>query len=213
MNERDYVGRRVRVVKPGHYSEKAVGRLGVIKSFWSKDSVGVELDGISNKSSKYDHFYFELCELEFVDSDDAAAENHEKENNMDKIENYLNVAVVKFLDHSASQARTYDYANFEPDLAPGDLCVVMSAHHGMGLAEVVEIKPNTGAALRREIVTKVDAAPYTARVEQRQKAAELKAKMEERAKQLQDLSLYQLLAKDDAEMAELLRAYLSATKS
>ena len=117
------------------------------------------------------------------------------------------------MNDDAVLPRVYDYANFEPDLAQGDLCVVMSAHHGMGLAEVVEIKPSTGAALQREIVAKVDTSPYEARVEQRQKASELKAKMKERAKQLQDLSLYQLLAKDDTEMAKLLQDYLATIQS
>lgn len=41
----------------------------------------------------------------------------------------------------------------------------------------------------------------------RNKAAELKAKMEARAKQLQDIALYKMLAENDPDMAELLNEY------
>jgi tRNA A37 N6-isopentenylltransferase MiaA len=46
----------------------------------------------------------------------------------------------------------------------------------------------------------------------RAKAVELKAKMEARAKQLQDIALYQMLAKDDPDMAELLKEYQDIPK-
>lgn len=62
-------------------------------------------------------------------------------------------------------------------------------------------------ALEREIVSIVDTAEYDARVAQRKLAADLKAKMQERAKKLQDVALYQMLAKDDPEMAALLSEY------
>jgi hypothetical protein len=126
---------------------------------------------------------------------------------MPKLENYLNVAMVQFLDDPGF--RTYEYANYEPDLQAGDYCVVMSTSHGMGLAVVEEIKPSTSNALYREIVAKFDTTAYNARVERREKAAELKAKMQERAKQLQDLVLFQTMAKEDEDMAKLLAEYKS----
>lgn len=127
---------------------------------------------------------------------------------MQKMNNYVNVAVIQFLKDS-TPFRTYEYANYTADLAVGDLCVVMSAHHGMGLAEVVEIKDHASEDLYREIVTKVDTSGYDLRVERRKQAAELKAKMQERAKQLQDIVLYQTLAKEDPEMAAMLQEFMS----
>jgi hypothetical protein len=50
------------------------------------------------------------------------------------------------------------------------------------------------------------------RVSVRKQAAELKAKMQERAKQLQDIALYQMLAKEDSEMMELLGQFQSLPK-
>lgn len=125
---------------------------------------------------------------------------------MQKITNYWNIAEIEFLDEKVL-FRTYDYANFDPELKEGDLCVVATAHHSLALANVVSIKVSTGQALEREIVAKVDTADYGHRVEIRQKAAELKAKMQERAKALQDLVLYQTLAKEDPEMAQLLQDF------
>lgn len=124
---------------------------------------------------------------------------------MTKIENYLNIAVIKFLDerHNA----VYNYANFIPELKRDDLVVVMSANHGMGLAKVFDIVDQNDVALEREIVSIVDTAEYDARVAHRKLAADLKAKMQERAKKLQDVALYKILAKDDPEMAALLSEY------
>ena len=127
---------------------------------------------------------------------------------MQKMSNYLNVAVVQFL-HNDKAFATYEYANYETGLSAGDLVVVMSAHHGMGLAEVVEIKDHTDNELYREIVSRVDTFDFDNRVAQRKMAAELKAKMQERAKQLQDIVLYQTLAKEDPEMAKMLQDYMA----
>ena len=83
----------------------------------------------------------------------------------------------------------------------------MTAHHGMGLAEVEELKNETGKELTREVVSKVYDGEYRDRVKQREQAAKLKAAMQQCAKQLQDIVLYQTLAKDNPEMAELLKNY------
>lgn len=125
---------------------------------------------------------------------------------MQTISNYLNIAVIRFLNDDVP-FRNFEYANFDPDLQAGDLCVVKSAHHGLGLAEVEEIKLETGKELTREVVTRVDDSKYRARVEQREQVAKLKAAMQLRAKQLQDIVLYQTLAEKDPEMAELLKSY------
>jgi len=127
-----------------------------------------------------------------------------------KIEKYLNTAVVKFLKADGSletENSVYNYANFDPDLHVGNLCAVMTAHHGMSLAQVVEIKPDNDVPLTREIVARIDPTAYFMRVEYRKKAAALKQKMQARAKQLQDISLYKILAAEDPEMKQLLDEY------
>ena len=85
----------------------------------------------------------------------------------------------------------------------------MSEKHGMGLATVIEIVDRNDIETQREVVAKVYTGGYDSRVALRAKVAELKAKMQERAKKLQDVALYQMLAKEDTEMAALLQEYQS----
>lgn len=85
--------------------------------------------------------------------------------------------------------------------------MVKSLHHGYGLAIVTEILHQNDIQTPREIVAKVDTEAYDNREKSRKLAAELKAKMQERAKQLQDIALYQMLAKEDSEMQDLLNCY------
>lgn len=200
------VGRRVQVIGPGRYGSRCKGKFGEVKTCFSADSVGVLLDDIANDNSKHGYFYFTIFDLEFIKTSAPTSAANEGGKNMQKFTNFVNVAVVEFLKDDVA-FRTFEYANYDPTLAVNDLCVVMSAHHGMGLAEVVEIKATPSADLYREIVSKVDTTEYNARVERRAKAAELKERMQTRAKQLQDLVLYQTLAKEDPEMQELLKAF------
>lgn len=203
-------GQRVTVTDDSRYRGFCNGHSGVVKALYST-SVAVLLDDIQSTASKHGYFYFHHDDL----TPEKTAETAEKmeDTKMQKMTDFVNVAEVQFLDEKVP-FRTFEYANYDPTLAVGDLCVVMSAHHGMGLAEVQEIKAApTEDIFCREIVSKVDTANYTARVEKRKKAAELKERMQERAKQLQDLVLYATLAKEDPEMQALLEEFTTLNNS
>lgn len=148
-----------------------------------------------------------LEELErfYQENTETATAEEKGENEMNKLTNYLNVAVVQFLNDNVA-LRTIECANYEA-LEVGDLCVVRTAKRGMDLAEVVELKDRLKEELCCEVVARVDTYYYDERVKQREKATELKTKMRERAKKLQDIALYQMLAKDDPEMAQLLEEF------
>ena len=199
---------RVRVLGGGKYGGHCLGQTGVVMSCYGMDAVAVALDHMFNKRSARGYFYFSRTEIEPIETNNT---ENTGEKEMEKLTNYVNVAEVSFLNDNTA-FRTIEYANYEPDLAVGDLVVVKSAHHGMGLAEVIEIKDHASNELYREIVAKVDTAPYNQRVAVREEAAELKAKMQERAKQLQDIVLYQTLAKEDPEMAKLLGDFMALNK-
>ena len=204
------VGCRVRVIGPGYYKDKCIGHTGTIRAVWSRSNLGVALDDLTNNYSKKGYFYFNISELEIIDTEiiETAPAANKGEKKMQKMTNYLNIAVVNFIDDNDS--RTYEYANYTPDLAVGDLCVVMSAHHGMGIARVADIIFATSEAdIYREIVAKVDSSAYYNRVASRERAAELKEKMQKRAEQLRDITMYQMLAKEDPAMASLLNEYLA----
>ena len=198
-------GKRVRIIENSTYHRgDLIDAVGTVRSYWGSAGIGVKLDFYTNDNSKYGYFYFKISELEFIDEPKTNTEKGETQ--MQKITNYLNIAEIEFLDEKTA-FRTYDYANFDPNLQPGDLCVVATAHHGMALAHVVNIKEKTDEELCREIVAMVDQNEYQSRVATRKAAAELKAKMQERAKKLQDLVLFQTLAKEDPEMAKLLEDF------
>lgn len=200
-SEPNIIGKRVKITDPAKYKGTCLGQYGTVRLQYG-NNIAVDVDFMSNQASEKGYYYFKIRDLEIVETE----KTERGENNMQKMSDYVNVAVVRFLKGNNLQA--YEYANYINDLVVGDVCVVMSAHHGLGLAEVVEIKEHASEELYREIVSKVDTTDYDQRVERRKKAAELKAKMQERAKQLQDIVLYQTLAKEDPAMAEMLQEYM-----
>jgi hypothetical protein len=182
---RDYTGKTGKVIR---------------NQYDSYGKIVVELDDETNPRSGKGYFYFKPNELEII------SENNNMEgNNMQNVTNYINIARIQYLNSNTQSG--YYYANFDATLKEGDLVVVKSLNHGLGLAKVTEIVDATDIGTPREIVAKVDTADYDARVATRKTAAELKSKMEQRAKQLQDVALYQLLAEKDSEMAALLAQY------
>lgn len=191
----ELVGKRVRVKWSDKYKRyKVKGRCGTITKCYSY--IAVELDGLRNEYSATGEFYFYKKNLEIIENEKMEETTMAINNN---ITNYLNIARVL-----KSDGRIYDHANYIPDLKEGDHCVVVSANRDMTVAKVTEIIYVNDIPQSGEVVTTIDTTDYDYRVETRKKAAELKAKMQERARQLQDIVLYQTLAKDDPEMAQLL---------
>ena len=202
-------GTRVKVVKKSSYKKcNVLYEYGVVirNAYGAYGKIIVKLDNKTNAYSGTGYFYFKPYELEIINED----EDNMEEETMSNVTNYLNIARVRFVDDSGSN--TYAYANFESNLKAGDLCVVMSAHHGMGLARVVEIEDRHDIETPREVIARVDTEWYDERVKVRKQAAELKAMMQERAKQLQDIALYQMLAEKDTHMQDLLTRYESLPK-
>lgn len=205
-------GSQVRVRRCRSYSRHDyTGEFGTVvrNAYGFYGKILVELDGVTNPHSATGCFYFKPNELEIMyKRDDDILE----ENNMQTITNYYNIAKIQYLDNAT--VSRHHYANFDPFLKEGDLCVVKSAHHGLGLAKVVEVivvDPRDNQ-VTREIVAKVDTQDYDNREAVRKEAAELKVKMQERAKKLQDVMLYQMLAKEDPEMQSMLDRYQDLTQ-
>lgn len=200
-----HIGARVKVIGYESYPNEKdlIGLIGTVRSRYGNSTIRVALDNRWNKRSALGIYYFVPEDLEIVDE----RNNIMEEKYMNNITNYLNIAKIQFVDER--RGNVYEYANFEPDLKANDICVVMSAHHGLGVAKVVEIVDRNDLETQREVVAKVYTDKYDRRVENRAKASELKVKMQERAKKLQDIALYQMLAKDDPEMLSLLQEYQS----
>jgi hypothetical protein len=204
------IGMRVKILRQTHYKKRVpVDSVGTVRSVYSSN-IGVELDGKRNERSGYGYYYFKpnelliLCEIEDVNENEIIME----ENNMQKITNYINIAKVQFSTNTAP----FECANFE-SLNVGDTVVVKHYKHSdFDLATVVEIVERNDLEVYHEVVARVDTTYYDDRVANRTKVAELKAKMEARAKQLQDIALYQMLAEKDPDMMALLAEYQAVPK-
>lgn len=208
------VGARVKVVRQRKYpNEKLLGLIGTVRTD-SGSNVSVLFDTKVNTRSSYGCYYFKPVELVEVDEFDNEIMEVKK---MEKITGYLNVAKIKAVTDNGVNPHVYEYANYEKDLAVGDTCVVTGLTktrdlsstilRGLSVATVVAIEERNDVEVVGEVVAKIDMGCYNERVRSRIKAAELKTKMEARAKQLQDIALYQMLAKDDPDMAALLQEY------
>lgn len=188
------------------------GRFGTVRrnAYAAYGKILVDLDGVHNPYGATGSFYFKPYELAIVTVEEILDNDIKEEKIMENISNYLNIAKVR----RVSERGNYrcDCANFDSTLTAGDLCVVAMGAADMYVGIVDEIIEKTDADVTREIVVKVDTESYSVRVAARKEAAELKAKMEERAKKLQDIALYQMLAKDDSEMQELLNRFQNLPK-
>lgn len=183
-------GTRVRVIKCDSYvKDNLTGENGtVIENGYSVyGKIKVELDTVRNPRARHGCFYFQPHELEVVNeaNDDILKENTMNNNN---ITNYLNLVKIEYVEDKKISNHTY--ANFDGGIVKGDMVIVSTPYAGLALGTVVEVIERNDVDTTNEVVCKVDTTAYDTRVANRAKAAELKAKMRERAKQLQDIALY-----------------------
>ena len=59
----------------------------------------------------------------------------------------------------------------------------------------------------REIVSKFDMCSYEERVAKRKQAKQLKADMNKKMKEMQELAMFEMMAKENPELKEMLDAY------
>ena len=89
----------------------------------------------------------------------------------------------------------------------GDL-VVADSTNGWGFVEVTRVTSwDDSVKATKYVVGKVDDAQYKKYAQAKKLEAELKKKLEARAKKLQSIALWEMLAKDDPEMQELVDQY------
>lgn len=182
----------VEVVDANGYREVHVGAIGTVSGTY-ESSVKVVFDDIHNPRSSYDCFYFKDRNLKYYEGDKIMEGNY-------------SIATVQFMDGSNAD-KTYRYALYDDNVGVGDICVVKSAHHGFGIARVVDIEAKTDEKLIREIVCRCDFSAYETREVTRKRREELMRKMDTRAAALQKIALYKMMATEDSSMAELMREF------
>lgn len=129
------------------------------------------------------------------------------------LKGYQEVASVKFLA-GINTTKEYHFALYDCAVQVGDYALVKcSSSYPRGtysVVRVVDITPTTeyvGTLPTAEIICKIDFADYERRRAVREEREELKKKMDKLVKDSQELAIYQIIAKDNEAMAELLAAY------
>lgn len=110
-------------------------------------------------------------------------------------------AKVQF--NSNTYGKDYVFKNDIEDLEVGDQ-VVVDTRYGYSVATVIEFmeQSNIGS---KYLVQKIDISAHKVRLEKERKLKEIKAKMDARRKKLEEIEIYEMLAKQDEEMAGLLK--------
>ena len=124
------------------------------------------------------------------------------------------VCKIRFIEGS-NTSKDYDYALYDNNLRVGDHVVVKSANHGFGLAKITEIVSDdcvTQAMLDycnagREVVSGFDMSAYEERLEKRKIAKQLKADMNKKMKEMQELAMFEMMAEKNPELKEMLDKY------
>ncbi|MCY7861080.1 hypothetical protein [Bacillus haynesii] len=122
------------------------------------------------------------------------------------LENCKRVAVVKF----DSGYKSYDFKNDIKEIELGDKAVVKTSL-GFTVGNVVDFKLESRLA-SEWVIQRVDTESYENRLQKEKRKKELKALMERRSKELEELEAYKKLGENDNTMSDLVKEYEELTK-
>lgn len=165
---------------------------------------------ISSVGCSGSYVHFKNGQTLYYNNDNLSLYKNNKEEQKMVITGDFKVAKIKFIEGSNTTA-TYEYALFD-DYVVGTYVVVKSAHHGFGLAKIVDIITKEQAATKkfeREIVTAFDMEAYETRKKNRAKIQELNNRMDKRFQELNKLALFEMMAEKDDELKNMLDEYKS----
>lgn len=128
-----------------------------------------------------------------------------KENNMAKLTGFKKVVVIKM------STGDYHYALYDETISEGDKVLVTGANKCVQIVKEIitvdEAEQRFRGNICEEVICKVDMSDYEKRVNCRTKAAELKQKMDAEIKKMQEVNKYEIYAKENPELAEMLETY------
>lgn len=141
---------------------------------------------------------------------DPMLENEKEETSMNTMYNEKNCRVAG-VTLDPYNSKEYAYALFLNDVEIGAKVVVRNSDGSLVLGRLASIDNHPHAKVKNgcEVICVIDMTEYNKRQEQFAKVADLRKKMDARVKALQDIALYELLAKDDPELKDLLAEFKS----
>ena len=198
-------GDRVRV---SNYSLQSYGMMGEV--IWSGNHLTqVRISGFNNALT------LKNTNLQLISANTDNTIKNKEENKM--LVGKYDVAKVRFLSGSNTK-KTYYCAIYDDTMCNiGDTLVMQTAHHGLGIVILDDIISKNDAENYmldscnegREIVCKIDMTAYNNRKEKREMAAKLKAEMDKKIQEIQELTLFEMMATKSPELQAMLDTYKS----
>lgn len=202
-----FKGVTVQIKPHAEYRNKYEGELGIVENTRllenGQNKVGIRLSNFENARSATGLFWFDKNKIEIIESE---------ENMMLK---GFKVAGICFLEGSNTES-VYPYALYDEDIQKGDIVVVQSGHHGLGIAQVenIDAKEYTPEDVKygREIIAKVDFTAFNDRKAKAERVAKLKLDMDSKVKELQHFAIYEMLAEKDPALKAMLEEFKALTE-
>lgn len=186
--------------KTGQYieTENLCGRIRNDIRGTPENKIAVEFDEIKNKRSSYGCFYYNLDEVEFLNTEDFNMQN--------KLLDGYKVAMVKFIDGYSN--KEYSYAIYDnANIGQLVLCDNNNIAEIVDIFDLDECTQKHATRPTKQIKCVIDDSAYKARVEKANRKIDLKKKMDERISQLQSEQFYAMFAEKDESLANLLAEY------
>ena len=224
------VGDTIRIKNARIYDNVEVGDIGTIVAIgWTWEvQYQVKLVNKSNQHSSKGFYYFDKDDIEKMPDDIPSmypvsifAENMPNEvkkllnarygkgaimKNKQLLKGYKKAA-VRFRNDTGYKDVWYAMYDDVANLDDSVLC--MTGHHGEVIGTVVAIEPFENDAVNveygREIICKIDYSAYHDRQKKLERIAKLKTTMAKKKAELDELAVYELLAKQSPEMADMLK--------
>lgn len=179
--------------------EKLKGRKGVIVYDGGAIYYGIRIDNMHNPRSSLDVFWIDASCFEVLD--------RKKENiNMSKLTGYVAVAVVEIC------GRDYHYAIYDDGVIyeNGDKVIVSGRNTIKTIKEIIrpeEAKNRYSGDITAEIVCRLNTKPYDERIRKRKEAEKTKKEMDKLIKEMDEVNKYEMYAKQNPELQELLQKF------
>ncbi len=184
-----------------------VGKYGTIRSNLSSGgNYAVEVDGLYNDKSSHIEGVFWI-NRDYLIMADIQKDIKEEDEVMEITGNYK-IAKVKFLQ-GTNTTKLFAFALFDGSIEQDDfvLCDIRNGYNVAKVEEIVSRENHSGVTVTKEIICKVDFSDFNARIKSRKDKVALKKEMDRIVKENQELVVFQILAKENPQMAELLNKY------
>lgn len=187
-------------------SEGDVGVIDAINNSWDRP-FRVRIEGKTNRHGSTGMYYFDWYDFEKQKVNKK--EKTKTMKNKQLLKGYKK-ALVRFRDPIKNGYTDVWYALYDDDVKNGDFVLCATARHGHVIAEVFDIPDEKitrtiEVECGREIICKIDYTNYNERQAKLERIEDIKKVMNKKKEELNELAVYELLAKSSPEMANMLK--------